>query len=484
MSEQSSAHPGIDLEQFDNWDFGQQIAGLSAHAGHRESELFKYRRLVEHLRTKSRTGKSDGELYKLAVSHLSVDELTHLDLVAIGRNLREPITHADSFFRSITVRRRKKQLGTVPEKYLGIGKDKDQLFAEALGIRMPTTFYTGTFDAIPRDLRANVLLKPLISSGSKGAFYIFDETNIHSIQHSKILTSWDELSDAVVAQFGADSLDERVWQVQELVYERDDQPARDLKFYAFYGKIGLIQEVVRHPSMQYEYFNEDLTVAICGREHEPRFQDKSMTTTDKGGLSSEKMKTVRWISEQIPAPFMRIDFVNAESELVFLEFSAAPGMSHTLNDAYDKLLGKHYNEAEIRLVNDLLSRKQFEGFHEFSRRLESERANEVLKSRKPPRTANDGRVSEQKAITATIAGRVQGVGYRDAAVHIAEELGLVGWVKNAPDGSVETRAQGSESVLEQYIAFLGQGSRSALVESVDVRSAAPDSSLHGFVAHS
>ncbi len=89
-------------------------------------------------------------------------------------------------------------------------------------------------------------------------------------------------------------------------------------------------------------------------------------------------------------------------------------------------------------------------------------------------------MADQKAITATVTGRVQGVGYRYAVVHVAQELGLVGWVRNASDGSVETWAQGDEPVLGQLIAFLRQGPRSARVRSVDILFVDPDASLHGF----
>ncbi len=388
MSEQPNTYPGIDLDQFDRWDYDQKRAGLDTHAGHRESALLKYRRLVEHLRRRAGRDERDRELYELAVANLSIDELTHVDLVAIARRHGGPISHADSFFRSIAIRRRKKQLGPVPEKYLGIGEQQDRLFAEVLGIRTPTVFYTGTFDAIPVDLRTDVVLKPVSLPYSRGAFYVFDETNIYSVEHSEVLTSWDELSEAIVAQFGAESLEERIWRVDELVYESDKQLARELKFYAFYGKIGLIQEVISRPfspSMQHEYFNEDLTAAVCGRDHEPRFRDKSMTITDHGGMSSEKLRAVQWISEQIPAPFMRIDCLNAESELVFVELSSAPGRADSLNDAYDKLLGRYYNEAEIRLANDLLAGKQFEAFREFSQRLAPEQPSEPADSESPTR---------------------------------------------------------------------------------------------------
>ncbi len=85
-----------------------------------------------------------------------------------------------------------------------------------------------------------------------------------------------------------------------------------------------------------------------------------------------------------------------------------------------------------------------------------------------------------KAIIATVTGRVQGVGYRYAVVHVARELGLVGWVRNTPDGSVETWAQGDEPALKQLIAFLKQGPRSARVRSVNILPIDPDASLYEF----
>ena len=91
-----------------------------------------------------------------------------------------------------------------------------------------------------------------------------------------------------------------------------------------------------------------------------------------------------------------------------------------------------------------------------------------------------GEMADQKAITVTVTGRVQGIGYRYAVVHAAQELGLVGWVWNAPDGSVKAFAQGDEPALGQLITFLRQGPRSARVRSVEILSVDPDASLHGF----
>ena len=51
-------------------------------------------------------------------------------------------------------------------------------------------------------------------------------------------------------------------------------------------------------------------------------------------------------------------------------------------------------------------------------------------------------------------GRVQGVGFRYNSVYKARQLGLVGWVKNMDDGSVEMEVQGREAEIDQLILFL------------------------------
>jgi acylphosphatase len=67
-----------------------------------------------------------------------------------------------------------------------------------------------------------------------------------------------------------------------------------------------------------------------------------------------------------------------------------------------------------------------------------------------------------------IGGRVQGVGYRASAAHEARRLGLLGWVRNRPDGTVEIEAQGDAPVLELLLVYLRHGPRGARVKSVDV----------------
>lgn len=67
-----------------------------------------------------------------------------------------------------------------------------------------------------------------------------------------------------------------------------------------------------------------------------------------------------------------------------------------------------------------------------------------------------------------ISGRVQGVGYRYSARNCAENLAVVGWVKNRADGKVEMIAEGDKITLEQLLTWLKQGPRFADVTHVEV----------------
>jgi acylphosphatase len=73
-----------------------------------------------------------------------------------------------------------------------------------------------------------------------------------------------------------------------------------------------------------------------------------------------------------------------------------------------------------------------------------------------------------KRLRAIVSGRVQGVGYRASTADEARRLGVRGWVRNRPDGTVEVDAQGDEPVLERLLVYLRQGPRGARVRTVDV----------------
>ena len=66
----------------------------------------------------------------------------------------------------------------------------------------------------------------------------------------------------------------------------------------------------------------------------------------------------------------------------------------------------------------------------------------------------------------TVSGRVQGVGYRYAALDEARRLGLAGWVRNAANGDVEALACGEADAVAAFERWLWQGPRAARVAKV------------------
>lgn len=71
-------------------------------------------------------------------------------------------------------------------------------------------------------------------------------------------------------------------------------------------------------------------------------------------------------------------------------------------------------------------------------------------------------------IQCVVSGKVQGVAYRAYIQDSATELGLVGYVKNLSNGTVEVVAQGDPTTLKDFVEYLHEGSLMAKVESVAV----------------
>lgn len=70
-----------------------------------------------------------------------------------------------------------------------------------------------------------------------------------------------------------------------------------------------------------------------------------------------------------------------------------------------------------------------------------------------------------------IAGRVQGVGYRDAMRGEARRNGVAGWVRNRRDGTVEAVLQGVPGAVDAVVAWARRGPPAARVNGVDAQAA-------------
>jgi acylphosphatase len=66
-----------------------------------------------------------------------------------------------------------------------------------------------------------------------------------------------------------------------------------------------------------------------------------------------------------------------------------------------------------------------------------------------------------------IHGEVQGVFFRASAKEVADELGLMGWVRNTAEGDVEIKISGDEAQLKKFIQWCDHGPKGAHVHSMD-----------------
>jgi acylphosphatase len=67
-----------------------------------------------------------------------------------------------------------------------------------------------------------------------------------------------------------------------------------------------------------------------------------------------------------------------------------------------------------------------------------------------------------------ISGRVQGVFFRAETQRAAQRLGVSGWVRNRPEGTVEAMFEGPSQAVHQVVDWCWQGSPSAKVSDVKI----------------
>lgn len=67
-----------------------------------------------------------------------------------------------------------------------------------------------------------------------------------------------------------------------------------------------------------------------------------------------------------------------------------------------------------------------------------------------------------------VSGKVQGVYFRQNTSLKAQELGIVGWVRNLSDGRVESVMEGLEVNIDKMISWCKSGPKDALVTDVKI----------------
>lgn len=87
-------------------------------------------------------------------------------------------------------------------------------------------------------------------------------------------------------------------------------------------------------------------------------------------------------------------------------------------------------------------------------------------------------MNNKKHLNIAVIGKVQGVYYRASTKQKADALGVKGFVRNQPDGSVYIEADAAPEILRQFVEWCHRGSERAQVQHVEI-SEAP---LKNFIA--
>ena len=86
----------------------------------------------------------------------------------------------------------------------------------------------------------------------------------------------------------------------------------------------------------------------------------------------------------------------------------------------------------------------------------------------------------RKRVHVVVYGQVQGVFFRETTRRKAAALGVTGWVRNRPEGSVEAVFEGEPRLVDELVAWCHRGPIGAEVDDVDAVEVPSQADLHSF----
>ena len=228
-------------------------------------------------------------------------------------------------------------------------------FAQSHGVRIPTLLGLWNTPAdIPwDDLPDQIVLKSQTGAASRGVFPLrridgrwFVVTRDEPIEPAEIVT---QLSDLIRDRrisgpiFG-----------QELIGAgRDNALPAEVRVFGFYGEVGMANVLRRamHGSNAGTRSRRYLEDGSPGPRHHLHFPEDDTGPPESFETAVE---IGRRLSAQIPRPFVRIDFLDDDGDLVFGELTPRPGGSNYFGPEDDGRLGELWERAQARVLSDVI----------------------------------------------------------------------------------------------------------------------------------
>ena len=304
--------------------------------------------------------KAERRLLGLIGRDLKADEVGH-DLIRHARRVKQ-LSGIASFRALIALRSRKRWLAR-REKRLDEwrlnNKRRAHLFMDRLDVRRPW-ISNKTFPMDKLKVRPGQTIKPATGNLGRGVYLVFAKDRIFHARHTRMLKSLTAMRRSMARELKTRRVPRDEWYLEELICGPQGmmEPAPDVKFYCFYGRVGLAREISRHPEKLDQAWSREGEPIDSGLEFDPEKRFKGY------GVSEDEFQLAERISAAIPAPFIRIDFLRSADGLVFGEFTPRPGSFARFLREVDRHLGDLFLEAEARLHQDLLDGKSFRTFIE------------------------------------------------------------------------------------------------------------------------
>lgn len=220
--------------------------------------------------------------------------------------------------------------------------------AEVAGIKYPKLLQ-GPFDSTKKfdlaHMPENFVIKPNSGAGGKGVLLLKKQGDVVlDIKSGKSYDACQGITDDLVSV--GRSKGHEVF-AEEMIF--DDGIPCDYKLYCFYGKVGIIAQIVQGSPQKFKYYSAN--GSCLGRINNSRIIDKSLKPPV---MLSQMIDYGERVSSLVKTPFLRVDLYEASGQVYFGEVALRPGGSQLFCKRIDEQLGNMWEDAEMRLMEECL----------------------------------------------------------------------------------------------------------------------------------
>lgn len=226
-------------------------------------------------------------------------------------------------------------------------------FAKICGVNTPRIYQAGKAlkDLI---IDEKMVIKPMYENSSKGVYVSYAKDKTIYLNTGEVFANFSDVKSHAQSLINSKYVRFDSWMTEALLGEYT-AIARDVKFYCFYGEIGLILETDRNSGIKRCWFDEDLNYVDTGKYNDVLYK----ASRDR---LIELKEIAKKLSLEIPAAFVRIDFMIDKEQIYLGEYTPLPGQYNDFNMKWDAYLGELFINAGIQLAYDIASGKQFEKY--------------------------------------------------------------------------------------------------------------------------